>query len=154
MQYSMRKYDQAIDSCKKILEIDPNYSHAVNQLALAYEMTGDFDKAASAWERFLVLEGRADSSRALARAYATSGYKGVLKIMIDLQKNPSDTELYIPGIVAQEYAILGDKENAIRWLQRAVDERALLFIKVEPELDSIRSDPRFGDLLRRMRLPQ
>jgi eukaryotic-like serine/threonine-protein kinase len=154
MYFWMRKYDRAIDSYQKILEIEPNYSHAVNQLAFAYEMTRDFDKAASAWERFLVIEGRAESSRSVASAYLTAGYNGVLRIMIDLQKNPSDTELYTPVIVAQEYALLGDRENAIRWLQKAYDDRSLLFIKVEPELDSIRSDPRYADLLRRMGLPQ
>jgi serine/threonine protein kinase/Tfp pilus assembly protein PilF len=154
MYYWSRKYDRAIESYQKIIEIDPNYSHAINQLAFAYEMTRAFDKAASAWERFLILEGRTESSRAVARAYATSGYNGVLKMMIDLQKNPSDTELYIPSIVAQEFALLGDREHAIQWLQKAYDERALLFIKVEPELDSIRSDHRYTDLLRRMGLPQ
>jgi adenylate cyclase len=75
-------------------------------------------------------------------------------VMIHLQKNPSDAELYIPVIVAQEYALLGDRENAILWLQKAHDDHSLPFVKVEPEFDSIRADPRFADLLRRMGLPQ
>ena len=154
LYYWMRKYDLAIESYKKILEINPNYSHAFNGLAFTYEMTGSLDEAASAWQHFLLIEGRAESSRAVARAYAASGYKGVLKAMIDLQKNPSDTELYIPGVVAQEYALLGDKENAFRWLEKAYDDRSIPFVKVEPEFDSIRSDPRFADVLRRMGLPQ
>src|SRR5215469_156587 len=82
------------------------------------ETTRTFDKAVSAWKRFLVLEGRAESSRAVARAYRNSGYKGVLKIMIDLQKNPSDKDLYFPVVVAQEYAVLGDTEDAIRWVAK------------------------------------
>lgn len=154
LYYWMRNYDLAIESYHKILEINPNYSHAVNQMAFAYEMKQDFDKAAAAWEKYLTLEGRTESSRAVARAYASFGYKGVLKVLIDLQKNPSDEEMYIPVIVAQEYALLGDRENAIRWLQKGYDDRSLPFVKVEPEFDSIRSDPRFADLLRRMGLPQ
>jgi hypothetical protein len=51
--------------------------------------------------------------------------------------------------------LLGDKEQALVWLDRAYDARSgLNFIKVNPTWDSIRSDPRFGDLLRRMGLPQ
>src|SRR5712691_7885119 len=86
MLYSfMRKYDQSIENYQKVIEIDPNYIHAINDLAFSYEMAGDFEKAAATWERFLILVGRTESSRAVAHAYATSGYQAVLKIMIDLQ---------------------------------------------------------------------
>jgi hypothetical protein len=56
--------------------------------------------------------------------------------------------------VAQIYAALGDKQQAIKWLQSAYDERAvwMSYIKVDPVLDSIRTEPDFQVLVRRMRL--
>jgi hypothetical protein len=66
-----------------------------------------------------------------------------------------ETSDYDPVAVAQAYASLGEKDKAFQWLDRAYDEHAsLLFIKALPDLDNIRSDPRYADLLRRMGLPQ
>ena len=62
---------------------------------------------------------------------------------------------YVPAYgLAEVYATLGDKEEAFAWLERAYEERSswLVYIKVEPRLDTLRSDLRFQDLLRRMRL--
>jgi hypothetical protein len=61
-----------------------------------------------------------------------------------------------PETIATVYAGLGDRDKAFEWLEKAYQERSprLTWLKVEPMLDSIRSDPRYADLLRRMGLPQ
>jgi hypothetical protein len=77
-----------------------------------------------------------------------------LRAIIQINDNPSPKEYY-PARVAQSYILLGDKEQALIWLDKAYDARSgLNFIKVNPTWDSIRSDPRFSGLLGRMGLPQ
>ena len=82
------------------------------------------------------------------------GYKGVLRTMIQINGNPSAKDYY-PATVAEGYTLLGDKDQAFAWLDKAYEARlGLNFIKVAPLWDNLRSDPRFTDLLRRMGLPQ
>jgi hypothetical protein len=113
-----------------------------------------YDKAAAQLKQALMLEGRGPEASAVDAAYNRDGYKGVLRTMIQIDSNPS-AKGYYPARVAQSYVLLGDKEQALMWLDKAYDARfGLDFIKVNPTWDSIRSDPRFADLLRRMGLPQ
>ena len=73
---------------------------------------------------------------------------------IEIAKNESPED-YEPYAAAQSYIMLGDKDQALTWLNKAYDARSqILFTKVDPHWDTIRSDPRFADLLRRMGLPQ
>jgi hypothetical protein len=91
---------------------------------------------------------------AVDASYKRDGYKGVLRTVIRINSNPSPKEYYAAR-VAQSYMLLGDNEQAFVWLDKAYNARSgLNVIKVNPTWDSIRSDPRFGDLLRRMGLPQ
>lgn len=63
--------------------------------------------------------------------------------------------LNAPVTVAESYVLLGDKDEAFLWLNKASEARSgLFFLKVDPVFDPIRSDPRYADLLRRMELPQ
>lgn len=91
----------------------------------------------------------------LKRVYATSGIKGVGQWNIKQQSDPARPG-YSPVGVAEDYALSGDKDNAFLWLEKAYEQRstALIFLKVGPEWDSLRSDPRCADLLRRIGFPQ
>jgi hypothetical protein len=65
--------------------------------------------------------------------------------------------IYIdPAVIAAYYAVLGDKEQSFTWLEKAYGEKSgsLLYIKTTPDFDSLRMDPRYADLLKRMDLPQ
>ena len=62
-----------------------------------------------------------------------------------------------PGLVASVYALAGDKDNAFEWLDKAYAERdgaIITLLKVDPAFKNLRGDPRFADLLRRLRLPE
>ena len=61
-----------------------------------------------------------------------------------------------PGNIGYQYAKLGDKDQAFAWLEKAYEEKAgsIQYIKTAPEMDSLRTDPRYTDLLKRMGLPQ
>jgi hypothetical protein len=93
---------------------------------------------------------------AATRAYAQAGYRGAVTKIIEMNKELSKKRYVDPGVIGVEYAALGDKEEAFRWLQRAASESAgsVQSIKVDPPLDPIRSDPRFAALLSRLNLSQ
>ena len=74
--------------------------------------------------------------------------------MIEIGSNTS-VEDYDPYLAAKGYVLLGDKDQALVWLNMAAEVHSgILFIKSDPYWDPIRSDSRFADLLRRMGLPQ
>ncbi len=146
--YFAHEYDQAITECRKALEIDPDFLFAHQYLFAAYPQTGRYNEAVDEFLKWQTQDGRTPATVASFRnAYAKSGWPGFLRAWIQLRKeNPSSA--------AAVYAKLGDKERAIEQLGKAYDERDffLVFIKVEPMYDNLRSDPRFQELLRRMKL--
>jgi len=93
---------------------------------------------------------------AATRAYAQTGYRGAVTKIIEMTKELSKKRYVDPGGIATEYAALGDKQEAFRWLERAASEGAgsVQSIKVDPPLDPIRSDPRFAAVLSRLNLSQ
>jgi tetratricopeptide (TPR) repeat protein len=90
----------------------------------------------------------------LARAYALAGKTDEAQKILAQLKEQSARRYVSPYQVAMIYAGLGDKEQTLAWLEKACQQRVhnLVFLKVEPELDGLRSDPRFVDLIRRVGL--
>ena len=91
----------------------------------------------------------------MAHTYAVSGNRREALRSLSRLRHIS-TERYVsPYEFARVYAGLGDKDQAILWLQKAYAEHAvyLVWLKVDPKLDNLRDDPRFQDLLRRMNFP-
>jgi eukaryotic-like serine/threonine-protein kinase len=152
--WAQHDYDGAIAQLNKSLENSPNAPITHYNLFALYHAKSMHDQAASELERSLTLEGRELSAKAMNASYKHDGYEGLLRTMIQIYGNPSPKEYY-PARVAEAYVLLGEKEQALVWLNKAYDARfGLNFIKVNPTWDSIRSDPRYADLLRRMGLPQ
>ena len=150
-----RDYANAIAQGQRTLQIDPNYVVAHAILAECYRATGDYDKAVESQERELLILGRSQDAAELKRVYAASGIKGVYRGAIKEQSDPSKPG-YNPYYVAFDYALLGDKNNAFLWLEKAYQQHAIMLVelKVVPGWDSLRSDPRFSDLLHRIGLPK
>lgn len=91
----------------------------------------------------------------LRQAYATSGWAGYWRKRLELAEEEAKQRPVAPVYLAQLYARVGDKDKAFEWLQRAYDlhDMSLIFIRVDPLWQDVRLDPRFIDLLQRMRLP-
>lgn len=149
--YFAGKYDQALEQSRKTLELFPNY-HLIS-LGPVYEQKGMYDEAI---EGYLQAEKRWGLPEApvttLRKAYAKSGWQGYWKQRLALIKTAKQS--VSPVIVAMMYARVGDKDKAFEFLQRAYDlhDMSLMFIKVDPVWTSLHSDPRFADLLQRLRL--
>jgi len=151
---AQRNYDKAIAQWNKSIEMRPNSAAAHYNLFDLYSTKLMYDNAVAQLEQALTLDGRGLEASALDATYKRDGYKGVLRTMIQINGNPS-AKHYDPAAVAQGYTLLGDRDQAFAWLDKAYEARlGLNFIKVDPLWDNLRSDSRFADLLHRMGLPQ
>ena len=100
------------------------------------------------------LRGRpADLITKLRRAFEKSGIEGFRQEKLRSITERSKTEYIRPNIFASSYAWLGDKENAFLWLRKSLDERdPVVSLKIDPEFDFLRDDPRYFEILRRLNL--
>ena len=153
--YFSRRFDDSFRQVQKTLDLDPNHHSMFLLLALLYEAKGTHDKAIEQCQKAIDLVGRTSSALAfLGHAYAESGRRDeAIKIINELSER-SKNEYISPYDVAIIYVGLRDKENAFQQLEKAYDDRAgwMINLNVDPIFDPIRSDPRFIDLVRRMKL--
>jgi TolB-like protein/DNA-binding winged helix-turn-helix (wHTH) protein len=159
--YRRGEHDRAIEILRSMGERNPqdglihwNLSENFARKGLYKEWDEELGKAATQF-------GLPEVASRLHRAFVTSGYPGALRQWAaELEHLRAKKQAYFPGVLAKVYAALGDKERAFYWLEQGCDSRYLAgsdpilqFLKVDPGFTSLRSDPRFKDLLRRMGLP-
>ena len=153
--YNTRRYDQAIEQYRKTVEIETNFSPVHEDLAEAYERKGMYREAVAEWQESLIADGDRRNAAAMGQAYLKSGYKSAMKTWLDHITSPS-SHLYVsPFFIATLYARLGEGDRALDWLAKAYQGRDtdLVFLKVEPALDNLRSDPRYAELERQIGFP-
>lgn len=151
--YFSRKYDPSIEKLRSVLEMDPSFMRA-HLLVAAYVEKGMFAEAMASNDsaRATIGEGAYWTWNAYihARAGQLTEARAAMERLNDINnKAPVD-----PMAFAQVYAGLGDKDEAVAWLGKAYARRShgLTALKVDPEYDLLRGDPRFRDLLRRVGL--
>jgi DNA-binding winged helix-turn-helix (wHTH) protein/TolB-like protein/Tfp pilus assembly protein PilF len=152
--YLSGKNDDAIAQCKKILELDPSSFPARRYLGLAYEAKGMYAEAITEFQTGVKLSGSPLMLALLGHAYAASGKRAeAQQVLTDLQQL-QDQRYVSPYTVAAIYAGLGDKEQAFKWLETAVEQRDiwLMNLKVDPVFAKLRSERKFTDILARIRL--
>jgi eukaryotic-like serine/threonine-protein kinase len=154
--YWAGRYDEAIRQYKKTIELDPNDARVHDFLADAYARKKMDREAIAEEQKYLVLSGDEESAEDLGRDFASSGYKDAMRALY--RKTLAFTEeaarqVYIsPLQFAVLYAHLGEKERAFAFLEKAFEERQpwLNVLENDPQFEPLRSDPRFGELVRRI----
>jgi TolB-like protein/Flp pilus assembly protein TadD len=152
-----RRFDEAVDVSRGMLELAPGYAHWV--IGLVNEQKGELDLAIAEYQAALKAAGGNPDLRtwvpaSLGHAYAVKGKKeDALRIISELTELSSLIRVD-PAVFAIVYAGLGDKDRAFEWLVKGYDDRpsTAMRVKVEPRLESLRSDPRFADFIRKMGL--
>ena len=150
-----RRWNEAIDQTKEVLELDPNYIAGRWALARSYDCLGSYQTAIACAQDAIRLSGdNLFFITDLGHAYAAGGQREeALKILHQLQQ--TSKERYVDGcFVAQICVALNKTEEALRWLEMAYEQRAsyIAYITLDPWFDNLRSDKRFQDLLHRVRL--
>ncbi|PYX79301.1 MAG: hypothetical protein DMG66_04225 [Acidobacteria bacterium] len=156
LDYYARQYDPAIAQLRKTIEMEPNFSLAHLYLGLALQQKGEVAQAISELEKGLKMTQSPWFVAALAEAQALRGNKTVALAGLHELDVMSKDHFVSPYFYALIYSGLGDRDNAFKYLNRSLEERSdwLVYLKVDPALDPLRTDPRFAELERKVGLPQ
>lgn len=152
----MRKYDEAVALLERNRDLFPNSFPAHFYLGMAYTQASRYDEAATSYEKAMALSNR--HSMALSMLGYTRALAGrqpeAREVLAELQAMLQRGQYVSPYRFAVLYTGLGDKDAAFEWLNRAYDEQdvLLVYVNINPVSDTLRQDPRFVELLRRMRL--
>jgi serine/threonine-protein kinase len=145
------KFDEAVKQCRKALELDPGAVAAHTVLRWAYELKGMHNEALAAFEQERSFAGDTPTTHAKrAHVLAAIGKREEAQAILNeiiSKRNQNWVTAYEIAII---YTWIGDLDNAFRWLAQAEREHAVgfTFVRVDPHLARLRSDPRFADLLR------
>jgi tetratricopeptide (TPR) repeat protein len=146
--YRAHRYEEALPHLQRAVELEPRSVRANYRLGELYAQMDRYEEAIAAYERTMeAMPKGGNPQAAIARVYALMGKHQKARQMISrLKANPY--------IIAAVYEALGEKDEAFRILEKAVDEHQVLTpLKVEPQFERLHSDPRWNTLLRRMNLP-
>jgi len=151
--YLARRYDEAITQLKHVIEVNNDAWAAYGWLWTTYEMKGD---NAGAYEWFIKLLKRTNPERIelFQKAYETAGWQGVRLKNLELLKQDEKKPAGNYYRLARQCVLIGDKEQAFEYLNKAVEKRhgQMGMLNVEPAFDNLRDDPRFDELVRRVGL--
>lgn len=150
-----RRDDEAFPWFRRVLDMDSNFLRAHFGLGLALLHQRKYDEAITELQRAVELSGGGASQLGvLGYGYAVANRRGEALEIVEKLVVGSREHYVPPTVVAVVFCGLGDKDQAIAWLEKGNEERDpwLTGLKVDPLFDSLRSDPRFLDLLRRVGL--
>ena len=152
--YMSRSYDESMAQHKKTIELDPGFARAHRTLAEVYRVKGDYANAVEERARFFDLIGQPQNAALIRATFARGGWLGFLRLVTAEDSPLKDSNNN--WVVAKAYLDLGQKDKAFAELNKAYEVRlsSLCWLKVEPQLDSLRSDPRYQQLLQKMGFPQ
>lgn len=147
--------DESIQQSRRTIELDGNFALAHNQLGQALLRKGSYSDATAELQAAVRLSGGSPTCKAnLARAYALSGKKSDAEQLLADLKLHSSPAYSRSSEIAIVYAALGDRNQAMTWLDKGFEERFNPGVLLRPGFDSLRSDARFQDLLRRIGMNQ
>lgn len=153
--YMARQYDEAAEQLRNTLEMDPNFALAHLVLGQTYEQKGEDGQAIAELQKAVATSSNMPLMVAgLGHAYAVAKKIPEARAVLNQLLEQSKKQYVSPFYIALICAGLAENDKAVEWLEKAYADRSngLVFLKVDPELDSLRSNPRFKKLLVKMRL--
>lgn len=155
------EYDRAIELLLKLADNHPDDALVHWELAQNYGQKRMYNEWVQELGASATLFGFPEVAQRLNRAFDIGGYPAALRQWaVEVERLDANKQGYFPGVAAEAYAQLGDKDRAFYWLEQGCAHRhmtdsdpALVWIKADPGFASLRSDPRFRDVLRCIGLP-
>jgi eukaryotic-like serine/threonine-protein kinase len=148
--------NSAIEEARKVIDLDPRYPRGHSQLGFAYLRQGNYSEGTAELRKAVDLSSDRQAFAGLGYAYAVSGRRAeALAILKELETRYERHEALGQDLAAV-YAGLGDKNQAFAWLEKDFQARSGVLSRTRwyVYFESLRSDPRYADLFRRMGLPQ
>ena len=154
--YCARRYDEAIEQLRRTIELDPNYPVSYWILGLLLRKAGRYELAIAEGEKGVKLSGgsplmRAALAHTLGMAGRTTEASQTLDELTALAKEKYVAPYFLAGI----YIGLGENDRALEYLEESYEEHShwLIYLHIDPSMDSLRDIPRFQELLQRVGLP-
>jgi TolB-like protein len=156
---SARKFDEEIAICSQLANENPTFAIAHDCRAYGYWGKRMYPQVIEEWKacaRLSAFKGDWGFADAMEQGYRAAGWNGALAKAIEFAKAKRKDGYYSALMIARFYADMGDKEQAFQWLEIAYREHdwALITLNTSFQLDPLRSDPRFAELVRKVGLPQ
>ncbi|HTG29393.1 MAG TPA: protein kinase [Methylomirabilota bacterium] len=154
--YMARRYDDALEQLRRTVELDPNYPVTYWVLGLLLMKMGRYELAIDEGEKGVKLSGGSPlMNAALAQTFATAGKREKAIQILDDLTNLTKQKYVAPYFFAGIHIGLGEDDRAIEYLEKSYEEHShwLIYLHLDPSMDSLRSNPRFQDLSRRVGLP-
>jgi len=150
-----RRYDQAVEFLKKMVQVEPRFHAFHAQLGLVYGALGRLDEAITCLKSAISLLKLPVWTANLGYLYGLAGRKDDAVACLKELEGFSKPMYVAPLMFATVYYGLGDRERCQRALTEAFDERigSLVFLELWPHFDAMRSDPFFRELCRKIGLP-
>lgn len=153
--YLMRQYEQAINEYRQTLDMEQNFYLARFLLAMVYVQVGRYDEALAEYQHANEQVGGSPPILAgMGHVYAKLGQVERAQQVITELHQLAAQRYVSPYYIATIYAGLGEQAQAFDWLHRACDNQSegLVWVALDPMLDSLRTAPQFADILRRVQL--
>ena len=153
-RYIARDYDGALAHLRHVLDMHPQFRLIHSYMGLAHVGRGAYPDAIAAFEKAIELGGAPTDRAVLAHAYARAGQIDRARAILAELERPQGGEFLPAYYFALIHVGLGDRDRAFAALDRAFKERVgpINELNIDPMFDSVRDDPRFDPLLRRLRL--
>ena len=151
--YYQGRYDEALEMLAKARELDPDFLPPLFVPGQIYERKGMYAKAITECENAIEKYGRQPSIVAtLGVAYSLSGRRREAEVIVNELETSWRRHYFSPVNIALVHTALGNKDQAFFWLAKGVEARdpQMIWLRVEPQFESIHADPRFQALFQRM----
>ena len=154
--YNARRYDDAIDQLRRAVELDPHYPVTYWILCLLLRITGRHEMSIAEGEKAVKLSsGSPLMCAALAQTFGAAGRKEEALSLLEELKRRAEQKYVAPYFFAGIHIGLGENDLALEYLEKSYQEHShwLIYLHIDPSMDSLRGDPRFQDLVQRVGLP-
>jgi len=152
--YNTRRFDESVTQHKKTIDLDPGFARAHRTLAEVYLVKGDYANAVEERAKYFDLTGQPQNGALIRSTFAKDGWIGVARLVTAENSPLKDSNNN--WVLAKAYVDLGERDKAINELIKAYEIRlsSLCWLKVEPQMDPLRDDPRYKDLMKKVHLAE
>ncbi len=150
------KYDAAFNQFQKTLELDSTFCGTYGHLWNVYEHKGMYRPAVEAMKKEAVLKGNPSDAASIERVFKQEGYSGLDRFNLNSDLQMEHLGKYVPPVeIARNYLRLGDKAQALRWLETGYQNRdsGMVYLSIDAAFDPLRGDAEFKGLLRKVGFP-
>jgi tetratricopeptide (TPR) repeat protein len=152
--YMTRRFDESLTQHKKTIDLDPGFARAHRTLAELYRVKGKYADSVEERAKFFDLIGQPQNGALIRTTFAKDGWIGFLRLVTS--ENSALKDANNNWVMAKAYLDMGNRDKAIDELNKAYQVRlsSLCWLKVEPQMDPLRNDPRYQALMQKMNFPK